>query len=193
MKESLKGKGSVPHLKTGDFVRIKDSVKIHNMNELARVHDTLGEPPYVFLEKAADHPHFGVEVFIRSHDQRSHPVRVLTSEGGSDDDAVHVYESGVIQIPLSFLEKVIPPRHELTIGKVVHVDLELLATLVQPFQYEAIRGKYGNKTCVVHRIIEADDVHDPTHTHYFAILGIRGVAKVEHPLSVPIEALVTEH
>lgn len=193
MKESLKGKDSAPHLKLGDFVRIKDAAQLQNMNEMAHVRDTLGEPPYVYLENAAYNKHFGLEVFIRSRDQKSHPVRVLTGEAASRDDAVNVYQSGVIQIPASFLEKVTPPRPELAIGRIVRINYKVLSDLVQPFQFEAIRGKFKDKECKVLRIVEADDIKDPTHTHYYALLGIANSSEAESIISVPIVALETVH
>jgi hypothetical protein len=194
MRDAPKGKEqSTPHLKLGDFVRVKDSVKLFNMNEMSHVRDTLGEPPYVFLEKASFNTHFGVEVYIRSTDQVRFPVRVMSGEGASHDDAVNVYESGVIQIPLSFLEKVTPPQPELAVGRKVRVNFDTLGKLVQPFQYESVKGKYKDKDCRILRIIEAQDVQDPTHTHYFAMLGIVGGSDTEHVMSVPVEALETVH
>lgn len=193
MKEAPKEKNTISHLKLGDFVRIKESIQPFNMNEMARVHDTLGEPPYVFLEKAAYDKQFGVEVYIRSRDQAGYPVRVLTGEAGSHDDAVNVYESGVIQIPLSFLEKVTPPRPEFMTGRVVRVNMDILAQRVMPFQLEGLRAKLADTDCKVLRIIEADDVKDPTITHYFALLK-RADSEDDHSnISVPVEALETVH
>ncbi len=193
MKEAPKEKDTTPHLKLGDFVRIKESVLPLNMNAISHTLDTLGKPPYVFLENAGSSNEFGIEVYIRSADQVSHPVRLLTGEAGSHDGAVNVYDNGVIQIPLSFLEKVTPPRPELLVGRTVRIDMNILAGRIQPFQFEAIRAKLGDANCKVLRIVEADDVKDPTITHYFALLK-RADSQDEHSnISVPVEALETVH
>lgn len=194
MRDAPKGKEQTTlHLKLGDYVRVKDSAQLQNMNEMSHVRDTLGEPPYVFLEKAAYDKHFGVEVYISSADQVRYPVRIHTGEAGSRDDAVNVYESGVIQIPLSFLEKVTPPHPEFTVGRLVRINPDIVRKSMPLFQSEGIVRKYGDKVCKILRVIETDDVQDPTVTRYLAMIALKDSTDTGSVHSVPLEALETVH
>lgn len=180
-----------PTFKTGDYVRVKDSFALENMNGMQHTREQLGKPPYVFLEVAGSTPEFGVEVYIRSADQRQFPLRL--HPGAPADAQVHVYESGVIQIPLRFLEKVTPPTPELTPGRIVRVKLDVLARILPPFQYEGVKARYEKKECKILRIVETEDVQDPTITHYYAVIVPTDSPDTAAIHSLPVEALETVH
>lgn len=179
-------------LKTGDFVRIKETSKIGNNEGMRYVHHQIGEPPYVVLDRAGYTADFGPEVFIRSADQQKHPLKLHTSPIQRDDDTP-LYESGVVQIPVRFLEKVPPPSPEFLVGRIVRLKLDVLAQKIPSFQYEAIKGKFGNAECKVLRIVEAQDIHDPTEVHYFALITYKNSTETESLHAVPVEALQTVH
>ncbi len=179
-------------LKTGDFVKIKETSKVGNNEGMRYIQEQLGEPPYVVLDKAGFTSEFGVEVFIRSSDQRKHPLKLHTSPI-QGDDATPVFERGVVQVPMRFLEKVPPPSPEYLVGRIVRLKLDVLARDLPSFRYEAIKGKFGNKECKVLRIIETQIVNDPTQVHYFAMIALSDSTDTDSIHAVPVEGLETVH
>jgi hypothetical protein len=166
-----------PTLKTGDYVRVKESIANEQPDGMAYLRHEIGNPPYVVL-RDPEPSLGGLEVMLRSHDLKKHPVvanSTPTTELERFRGRVEPTQ-GVVRLLAAWLEKVPQPDPELLPGRPVVIDDEALGRgLIPVAEYEIIRAKIGIGPYKILRTSEAKSTRGGetvSRTHYAVITDI---------------------